>query len=69
MLLHTLEGHTGAVFTADMDEKGSIVITGSADRVRLKTHVETFNLFPLTNIILKFSKFGFKRISFMKEAY
>ena len=34
MLLHTLMGHNAAVFAVDMNEAGSIVITGSADRVR-----------------------------------
>ncbi len=34
-LLHTLRGHREAVFCADMDEDVSIVLTGSADRVRV----------------------------------
>lgn len=32
-LLQTLEGHSAAVFAVDMDEEGTLVITGSADRV------------------------------------
>ncbi len=32
-LLHTLTGHTAAVFAIDMSDTGAVVITGSADRV------------------------------------
>ena len=33
MLQQTLKGHAGAVFAGDMDETGSIAVTGSSDRV------------------------------------
>ena len=32
-LLHTLYGHTAAVFAVDMNFDGTLTITGSADRV------------------------------------
>lgn len=31
--VHSLEGHTEAVFAVDLDDKLSLVFTGSADRV------------------------------------
>lgn len=34
LLLTTLTGHNAAIFAVDMSEDGSLVITGSADRVR-----------------------------------
>ena len=34
ILNHTLLGHNAAIFSVDMNENGSIIITGSADRVR-----------------------------------
>ncbi len=33
MLIHSLRGHSGAVYCIDMDEEGTLAVTGSADRV------------------------------------
>ncbi|PVD28511.1 hypothetical protein C0Q70_11099 [Pomacea canaliculata] len=40
-LLHTLTGHNAAIFSVDMNESGSTVITGSADRSVRLWSVET----------------------------
>ena len=37
-LLTTLIGHNAAIFAVDMSEDGSLVITGSADRVSQPQH-------------------------------
>ena len=34
----TLKGHMGAVFAGDLDESGSLAVTGSSDRVNLPSH-------------------------------
>ena len=36
LLQNTLTGHSAAIFAVDMNDNGSLVITGSADKVRYK---------------------------------
>lgn len=42
LLVHTLSGHDGAVFSVDVTEDSSLVITASADKVSIKSFIFFF---------------------------